>query len=264
MDKRIQPLIKINGKPFHHLDLLSKDDAIKINDEVCWGMAKSDDLIFSVGDDYSRGDAHTKFFDSDYLDVKYARAKLYEEEIQRIKLLPVDDYKKQQVLERYLKFKKGAYYPWRDVYPIIWSPWNEQSSPAGKYIRKEAKKFFPFLIDWILEKLPFKQIGRINIFGVDSCQHVTVHRDNNPFVMLEDHNSIMISPNMEKRGFIYDQENDVQHYVDSNCYVFHDLNYHGVDPSPKWTYTIRVDGIFTDEFSKTINYERPWNVKNKP
>ena len=51
--KRIQPLIKINGKPFHHLDLLTKDAAVKINDEVCWGMARSDDLIFSVGDDYS-------------------------------------------------------------------------------------------------------------------------------------------------------------------------------------------------------------------
>ena len=33
LSKKIQPLITINGKPYHHLDLLTTDDEIKINDE---------------------------------------------------------------------------------------------------------------------------------------------------------------------------------------------------------------------------------------
>lgn len=263
LKKKIQPLITINGKPYHHLDLLTLDDELKINDEVCWGMARSDNLIFSVGDDYSRGDAYTKYFDSDYVDVKHARQKLSVEEKERIKRLNVSDFKKQQIFEKYLKFKKGAYYPWRDVYPIMWSQWNDQQEHIGKYIREEAKRLFPYTIEWIYEKLPFDVIGRINVFGIDSCQHVTVHRDNNPFLMGEDHNSIMICPLKNKRSFIYDQENDIKHHVDSNCYVFHDLNFHGVDPDPSWTYSIRVDGIFTDEFLNQIEYRRPWNVKDK-
>ena len=79
--------------------------------------------------------------------------------------------------------------------------------------------------------------------------------------MSVDHHSIMLSPARNKRSFIYDQENDKKYYVDSNCYVFHDLNYHGVDPNPEWTYTIRVDGIFTDEFKNTLEYRRPWHGK---
>ena len=89
LKKKIQPLITINGKPYHHLDLLTLDDEIKINDEVCWGMARSDNLIFSVGDDYSRGDAYTKYYDSDYVDVKHARKKMSVEEIERVKKLNV-------------------------------------------------------------------------------------------------------------------------------------------------------------------------------
>ena len=263
LSKKIQPLITINGKPYLHLDLLDDNTANEIHDEVVWGMAQTDNTIFSVGDDYSRGDAYTRYFDSDYKDVKYARQELTHAEEERIKNLQVDEYKKQKILERYLKFSKGAYYPWRDVYPIMYSQWNEQEHTAGKYIPAEAKKLFPGTIKWIWSKLPFKQIGRVNIFGVDSSQHITVHRDNNPYVMGVDHHSIMLCPAKNKRSFIYDQEKDVKHYVDSNCYVFHDLNFHGVDANPEWTYSIRVDGLFTDEFQQQIEYRRPWNVKSK-
>ena len=261
LSKKIQPLITINDQPYLHLDLLNEDTAKEIHEEVVWGMSQTDNTIFSVGDDYSRGDAYTRFFDSEFLDVKYARQQLTEHEENRIKAIQVDDFKKQKIMERYLKFAKGAYYPWRDVYPIMYSQWNEQEQIHGKYIPEEAKKLFPGTIKWIWSKLPFKQIGRVNIFGVDSSQHITVHRDNNPFVMSVDHHSIMLSPARNKRSFIYDQENDKKYYVDSNCYVFHDLNYHGFDPNPEWTYTIRVDGIFTDEFKNTLEYRRPWHGK---
>ena len=110
LSKKIQPLITINGKPYHHLDLLTTDDEIKINDEVCWGMARSDNLIFSVGDDYSRGDAYTKYYDSDYVDVKYARKKLSVEEIVRVRKLNVSDFKKNQIFMNLTVFNEIPLY----------------------------------------------------------------------------------------------------------------------------------------------------------
>ena len=115
LSKKIQPLITINDQPYLHLDLLNEDTAKQIHQEVVWGMSQTDNTVFSVGDDYSRGDAYTKFFDSEFLDVKYAREKLTEHEENRIKAIQVDDFKKQKIMERYLKFAKGDYFPWRDV-----------------------------------------------------------------------------------------------------------------------------------------------------
>ena len=84
LTKKIQPLITINDQPYLHLDLLNEDTAKEIHEEVVWGMSQTDNTIFSVGDDYSRGDAYTRFFDSEFLDVKYARQQLTEHEENRI------------------------------------------------------------------------------------------------------------------------------------------------------------------------------------
>ena len=36
--------------------------------------------------------------------------------------------------------------------------------------------------------------------------------------------------------------------VKARIYWFNDMDYHGVEPAPYFRYSIRVDGIFTNEF----------------
>ena len=250
-----QPLITINGAPILKMDhLLTDEDARALDTEITFGLARTDNAVLSVGREFSRGDAALEFYDTEYKDVAHAEAELTTDEKARMRLAGFK-YKEYQ---KYLKYAKGAYHPWSHAYMVMNSGWMEQGSADGKTIRDETKRLFPRLIKWCYNVPIFKEIGRISIFGVDINHHITVHRDYDPRKLKDDHHILMISPRGAKKSFMYDQSTDVKHYVDSRCYIFHDLNYHGVDPSKEWQYNFRIDGKFTDEFAQTVEYKRPW------
>ena len=250
-----QPLITINGSAVLKMDhLLTDQDAQALDQEITFGLARTDNAVLSVGREYSRGDAAPEFYNHDFKDVKHAEDELTADEKARMRLASFG-YKEYQ---KYLKYAKGAYHPWSHAYAVMNSEWMKQGSAEGKVIRDETKRLFPRLIKWCYEVPIFKEIGRINIFGVDINQHITVHRDYDPRKLKDDHHILMISPRGAKKSFMYDQAENKKHYVDSRCYIFHDLNYHGVDPSAKWQYNFRIDGKFTDEFASTVEYVRPW------
>lgn len=250
-----QPLITINDGPILKMDhLLSDSDAEELDKEIVFGLSRTDDTILSVGREWTRGDAAPEFYNHDFKDVKLAEDELTQEERMRMKLAHFG-YKE---YHKFLKYAKGAYHPWSTAYMVMNSDWMKQGSGTGKVIKDEARRLFPRLIDWCYSVPVFKEIGRISIFGVDPCQHITVHRDYDPRKLKDDHHILMTSPRGVKKSFMYDQSTGTKHYVDSRCYIFHDLNYHGVEPSPHWTYNFRIDGTFTDEFASTVNYNRPW------
>ena len=255
LDTWKQPLITINGQPYLKMDhLLTQEDADALDKEITFGLARTDNTVLSVGREYSRGDAAVEFYDTEYKDVAHAESELTDEEKFRMRSAGFR-YKQYQ---KYLKYAKGAYHPWSHAYAVMDSKWHEQQEGKDKTIREETQKLFPKLIKWCYAVPIFKEIGRINIFGVDINQHITVHRDYDPRKLKDDHHILMVSPRGAKRSFMYDQKNNVKHYVHSRCYIFHDLNYHGVESSKQWQYNFRIDGKFTDEFLETVKYERPW------
>jgi len=250
-----QPLLTINNKPFVDMShLLSDEMALELDQEITFGLARTDDTILSVGREYTRGDAALEFYNHDYKDVQLAENELTDQEKSRMKLAKFG-YKE---YHKYLKYAKGAYHPWSHAYMVMNSDWIKQSEGNNKMIKEEAQRLFPKLINWCYALPIFKEIGRISIFGVDVNQHITVHRDYDPRKLKDNHHILMTSPRGAKKSFMYDQSNDTKHYVNSKCYIFHDLNFHGVDPSPFWTYNFRIDGKFTDEFAQTLEYKRPW------
>ena len=115
----------------------------------------------------------------------------------------------------------------------------------------DAKTFFPRTLDFV-RRLPFQQIGRCNVMGLDANDHGTVHRDGVPEEKLEVDHFITFVPGANKRLFLWDEEAKTKTPVTARAYWFNDSDYHGVEADPFFRYSIRVDGIFRDEFLRAV------------
>jgi len=152
----------------------------------------------------------------------------------------------------YLKYRYGVYFPWKvfvELIPNRW--WGEKSQGAGKTFTREARAFFPKTVAYI-ESLPFVEIGRANIMGLEANDHGTVHRDGDPDPAVEPCHFITLCPAENKRLFLWDEAQREKHYVRGRAYWFNDHDYHGVDADPFFRYSIRVDGVFRADFLETL------------
>jgi hypothetical protein len=147
----------------------------------------------------------------------------------------------------YLKYRYGVYFPWQIFYEMIPTlNWADKSSGVGKSFTPEARHHFPKTIAFV-RSLPFAEIGRCNVLGLDPDHHGTVHQDGDLEELSAEH-FITICPRGNKRLFLWDEEQKQQHFVNAAVYWFNDHGYHGVAPDPYFRYSIRVDGVFQDAF----------------
>jgi len=127
--------------------------------------------------------------------------------------------------------------------------------------RTEHADQFALLMDFI-KTLPFESTGRILIlYDTNSCK-VPAHRDH-----LETetcHEFIWFRPNLKKRFYMLNNDTGTRKYVNSYSAWFDTVNqYHGCDPGSGLTYSIRVDGKFTNDFKRKI--PRPdYNIASTP
>ncbi|MDB2315618.1 hypothetical protein N9V27_01445 [bacterium] len=133
---------------------------------------------------------------------------------------------------------------------------------ADKHLAKNNKEGpfydnFKFFMDWVDEQNIFSEIGRTLIFYNDQDQQCITHRDHNPLNRVTDPDEfIWINMFMDRKAFfVEDKDSDTRHYIKSQVAWFDTANYHGSDTSPYSAFSIRVDGVFTDEFKKKINYK---------
>jgi hypothetical protein len=151
----------------------------------------------------------------------------------------------------YLKYKYGVYFPWKVYYELMPNgKWGEKSSRADKEYTAEARAHFPRTIAFV-EKLPFVEIGRCNLLGLEANDHGTVHRDGEPDKETVDH-FITLCPRGNKRLFLWDDEGAREIAVRGRAYWFDDTNYHGVAADPFFRYSLRVDGIFDPAFLRQL------------
>jgi hypothetical protein len=102
-----------------------------------------------------------------------------------------------------------------------------------------------------IKTLPFKKTGRILIIYDNEGKEVPAHRDHlNPEVCNE---FIWFRTNLAKPFYVLNNETGSKKYVDSYSAWFDAVNqYHGSDAAEGLTFSIRVDGIFTDDFREQI------------
>jgi hypothetical protein len=114
----------------------------------------------------------------------------------------------------------------------------------------EATSEFSRLMDFIAT-LPFKATGRMLIMYDDVGREVPAHRDHTDTEVC--HDFIWFRTNLNKPFFMLNHQTGEKLYVQSHSAWFDSVNqFHGTDPVEGLSFSIRVDGHFTDEFRRRI------------
>ena len=109
---------------------------------------------------------------------------------------------------------------------------------------------FTMLMEFI-DTLPFQSTGRILIIFDDSGSAVPAHRDHENTEICNDF--IWFRTNLRKPFYLLNQFSGEKLYVDSYTAWFDAVNqFHGSDAADGLSFSIRVDGHFTDEFASQI------------
>lgn len=113
----------------------------------------------------------------------------------------------------------------------------------------EAGEFAP-LMDFIAT-LPFAATGRMIVMYDFNGRPVPAHRDHDSVDLC--HEFIWFRTNFSKPLFMLNPETGEKLYVASHSAWFDTVNqYHGADAADGLSFSIRVDGRFTDEFRRMI------------
>jgi hypothetical protein len=125
----------------------------------------------------------------------------------------------------------------------------------------EAANEFSLLMDFI-RTLPFKATGRMLIMYDNEPRQVPAHRDHIETELC--HDFIWFRTNLKKPFFMLNHKTGEKKYVESYSAWFDSVNqFHGSDPYDGLSFSIRVDGIFTDEF-KAIIPKPEFNLSSTP
>ena len=115
----------------------------------------------------------------------------------------------------------------------------------------EAEEFSE-LMDFI-GTLPFQATGRMLIMYDERGRSVPAHRDHDSVELC--HEFVWFRTNLEKPFYMLNPQSGEQRYVASHCAWFDTVNqYHGADETAALSYSIRIDGRFSDEFRSLIPF----------
>jgi hypothetical protein len=113
-------------------------------------------------------------------------------------------------------------------------------------------KHFASLTGFI-KTLPFVETGRVVIFLSNANMTGAIHRDLAPSADVAPDEFIWMRTRTNKGFFVQDSESNEKYYVNSYAAWFNTTDYHGTDAAETASFSIRVDGVFTDEFRAKIN-----------
>ena len=257
-------LTGIWGRPF--LDLEHVVDLAVLgglDDELCLGLSQTG-VTYTGGSHRSMGIMPERFAREPYADYGEVLRAMGPAEFEVFRALgdPRGDEPAAYGEERarplshrqmlYLSYRHGAYFPWKVYYELIpnrW--WSGKSSGAGKSFTAEAQRLFPRTVAFI-RSLPFDQVGSCKLLGVAANDHGTVHRDADPAVKRTVDHFITFCPRPGKRLFVWDEARQEKTYAPSRVVWFNDSDYHGVEATPRFTYSLRVDGVFRRDFLSSL------------
>lgn len=264
-------IVGIGGRPFVDFgDLVDETTLARIDREITSGLAQLD-VAYTGGSHRSMGIVPPEFADSCGIDYREVIEAMDDEAYETFVSLADDpddldeeavdarDFGEERTLSlsrrqmRLLEYRYGVYFPWKVFYELL--PvhyWDEKSSGAGKTFTREARTFFPETIAF-LKSLPFREIGRALLLGLSPKDHGTVHRDADPAEKTTVDHFLTLCPRGDKRLFLWDHAAKQQIPVTGHLYWFNDSDYHGVSADPYFRYSVRVDGVFTDEFLADID-----------
>lgn len=115
----------------------------------------------------------------------------------------------------------------------------------------EAAEFEP-LMDFIAT-LPFAATGRMLIMYDPYGRAVSAHKDHDSIDLC--HEFIWLRTNLKKPFYMLDPNSGERDYVSGYAAWFDTVNqFHGADAADGLSFSIRVDGVFSDEFRSRIPF----------
>jgi len=247
----------INGKPYLNLDQHIDIAGLKsLHYKICKGIVQSEykkeGNIVQMGgwnNQYKVTWKPTCFA----LDEYYALPE--DHEIRKIGR-EIGELKNRDKFVLFLKLALGAY----DAYQFIFL----KTEDGGWESRFEEKQwtpdaqYFPELRAWLeqLVDTVFTHLGRVLIFKAEHDCIMPMHRDliapDETDYFDHRHEFLHLRTNTDKPFYIWDEAADNKILVESHATFFNDQDWHAGGRTNTQTYSIRVDGIFTDEFRNKI------------
>ncbi len=120
---------------------------------------------------------------------------------------------------------------------------------------------FPRLRKWIEDSKAFKEIGRILFFINEMGSYTPVHCDYANLESLKDQ-FIWINLYQKKQFFVLDDQWNKQ-YLAGEINTFDNASWHGSDPAKYSCFTIRIDGLFSEEFLQKTGLEKHYENAEK-
>ena len=209
--------------------------------------------------------------------IEYPNYKSFDEFIDVERLRSLDGYITQRIKRRIQTQKDYQFYtgpykldnsnPDRPGSRMIYLSYSELPDSYFDLDRTEiwhptaASTEFALLMDFI-RKLPFKATGRILIMYDDVARPVPAHRDHIETEVC--HDFIWFRTNLRKPFYMLNHKTGEKKYVESYSAWFDTVNqFHGTDACEGLSFSIRVDGVFTDEFKSRIP-KPPYNAASTP
>jgi hypothetical protein len=258
-------ILGINGRPYYDLEkFLDMDKFDQLQSEITRGFADSKEFAkegtwmkpgFTFTDMsykinwkpiYQALEEYEKLADDD--PIKIAGWDLY---------CNIKDYNSRNKFTRYLKMALGAYDPY--TYYFLWEEgsWNDRTS--ARNLTKEAA-FFPGTVKWVeslIDNEIFEHIGRVIFFHCEAGGIPFEHRDldaNNGMDQIFPHRNefIHIRPNTKKAFYIWDPASKNKVYLNTRAAWWNDQDWHGGETIMEQSYSLRIDGKFTEKFREIL------------
>lgn len=168
----------------------------------------------------------------------------------------INNFKDRNKFTRFLKMAMGAYDPY--IYYFLWEEgsWDDRTAP--RKLTEEAA-YFPNVVNWVESMVGtiFEDIGRVIFFHVEADGLPFEHRDldaKNGINVIKPHRNefIHIRPNTKKGFYIWDPEKKNKVYINTRAAWWNDVDWHGGDKIMEQSYSLRIDGKFTEEFRQKL------------
>jgi len=175
-----------------------------------------------------------------------------------LKLMPADfkNFQQRNIFTRYIKMAMGAYDPY--IYYYLWEEGSWDDRTALRKLTPEAG-YFPETVKWVesLVGTIFDDIGRVIFFHCEADGIPFEHRDldaKNGIDVVKPHRNefIHIRPNTKKAFYIWDPEKKNKIYLNTRAAWWNDTDWHGGEKIIEQSYSLRIDGKFTEEFRKSL------------
>lgn len=129
------------------------------------------------------------------------------------------------------------------------------------WARTPEAEDFSELMDFIAT-LPFAETGRMLVIYDDAGTEVPAHRDHLDADIC--HEFVWFRTSLKKPFYVLNHRTGERLYVESHSAWFDTVNqFHGADPGEGLTFSVRVDGRFTEEFRRLVP-KPPYNPASAP